>query len=70
MLDIYREQGKLPVWHLHGCETDCMVGNPGIPPIADAVVKGFSGVDHDLAFEAMKASALRADRGQEYRFLK
>lgn len=67
MLDIYREQGKLPVWHLHGCETDCMVGNPGIPPVADAVVKGFSGIDHDLAFEAMKASALRADRGQEYR---
>ena len=21
MLDIYDEQGKLPVWHLHGCET-------------------------------------------------
>ena len=67
MLSIYKEQGKLPVWHLHGCETDCMVGNPGIPPVADAIVKGFEGFDYELAFEAMKASALRPDRGQERR---
>ena len=67
MLAICQEQGKLPVWHLHGCETDCMVGNPGIPPVADAIVKGFDGFDHELAFEAMKISALRADRGQDHR---
>ena len=67
MLDIYRKQGKLPVWHLHGCETNCMVGNPGIPPVADAIVKGFDGIDYELAFDAMKASALRPDRGQQYR---
>lgn len=67
MLAIYKEQGKLPVWHLHGCETNCMVGNPGIPPVADAIVKGFDGFDHELAFEAMKASALRPDRGQDHR---
>ena len=67
MLAIYKEQGKLPVWHLHGCETDCMVGNPGIPPVADAIVKGFGGFDHELAFEAMKVSALRPDRGQQHR---
>ena len=67
MLDIYKKQGKLPVWHLHGCETNCMVGNPGIPPVADAIVKGFDGIDHELAFEAMKASALRPARGQDHR---
>ena len=67
MLAIYKEQGKLPVWHLHGCETDCMVGNPGIPPVADAIVKGFEGFDYELAFEAMKASALRPDKGQDHR---
>lgn len=67
MLAIYKEQGKLPVWHLHGCETDCMVGNPGIPPVADAIVKEMEGFDYELAFEAMKASALRPDRGQEFR---
>lgn len=67
MLTIYKEQGKLPVWHLHGCETNCMVGNPGIPPVADAMVKGFEGFDYGLAYEAMKASAIRPDRGQEHR---
>ena len=67
MLAIYKEQGKLPVWHLHGCETNCMVGNPGIPPVADAIIKGFDGIDYELAFEAMKASALRPDRGQDHR---
>ncbi len=66
MLNIYKEQGKLPVWHLHGCETDCMVGNPGIPPVADAIVKGYA-IDKALAFEAMKESALRPDRGQDFR---
>ena len=67
MLKIYQHQGKLPVWHLWGCETDCMVGNPGIMPVADAVIKGFGGFDHDLAFEAMKNSAMRPDRGQDLR---
>ena len=67
MLAIYKEQGKLPVWHLQGCETNCMVGNPGIPPVADAMVKGFDGIDYEAAFEAMKNSAMRPDRGQDLR---
>ena len=67
MLAIYKEQGKLPVWHLHGCETNCMVGNPGIPPVADAIVKEMNGINYALAFEAMKESALRPDRGQDLR---
>lgn len=40
MLHISDEQGRLPVWHLWGNETDCMVGNPGIVAVADAIVKG------------------------------
>lgn len=67
MLRIYGQQGKLPVWHLMGCETDCMVGNPGIPVVADAVTKDISGFDRELAMEAMKASAMRPDRGQDLR---
>lgn len=66
-LDIYDAQGKLPVWHLHGCETDCMVGNPGIPVVADAIQKGFNGFDVEKAYEAMKVSATMMDRGQDYR---
>lgn len=67
MLHIYQQQGKLPVWHLMGCETDCMVGNPGIPPVADAILKGYDGFDKQLALEAMVQSALRPDRGQDLR---
>ena len=55
MLRIYKEQGKLPVWHLMGCETNCMVGNPAIPVLADMMLKGFK-VDRTLAIEAMKES--------------
>lgn len=67
MLHIFEQQGKLPVWHLMGCETNCMVGNPGIPPVADAIVKGYEGFDHELAYRAMKESAMRPDRGQDFR---
>ncbi len=67
MLRIRKQQGKLPVWHLMGCETDCMVGNPGIPVVADAILKGYDGFDHKEAYIAMKESAMRADRGQDYR---
>ncbi|MFT4222148.1 GH92 family glycosyl hydrolase [Dysgonomonas sp.] len=61
-LNIYKQQGKLPVWHLVGNETDCMVGNPGILVLADLMLKGYK-VDEELAFEAMKASAMLDDRG-------
>lgn len=67
MLNIYREQGRLPIWHLFSWETETMVGNPGIPPVADAIVKEMDGFDKELAFEAMKVSAMRPDRGQGYR---
>ncbi|MBQ0149764.1 MAG: GH92 family glycosyl hydrolase [Bacteroidales bacterium] len=66
-LDIYKAQGKLPVWHLMGCETNCMVGNPGIPVVADAILKGFDGFDIKAAYEAMKTSAMRPDRLQDLR---
>ena len=66
-LEIYDRQGDLPVWHLMGCETDCMVGNPGISVVADAMLKGFDGFDADKAYEAMKATALTPDRGQDLR---
>jgi len=66
MLNIYKEQGRLPVWHLMGNETDCMVGNPGVIAVADAVVKGYD-VDRKLAFEALKTTTMLDDRGQDLR---
>ena len=66
MLNIYKQQGKLPIWPLMGNETDCMVGYSAIPVIADAYFKGFTGFDINLAFEAMKASSTRDDYGMKY----
>ncbi len=62
MIDIWREQGKLPVWHLMGCETNCMVGNPAIPVLADMVLKGLTRRGPE-ALKAMKASAMLDERG-------
>ena len=67
MLAIYREQGKLPVWHLHGCETNCMVGNPGVIALADILVKGYRGFDREEAFQALKSSVMMDERGQDLR---
>jgi predicted alpha-1,2-mannosidase len=66
MLLIYQHQGKLPVWHLLGNETNTMVGYPAVPVVADAVFKGFSGFDHDLAYEAMITSSLIDEDGLKY----
>jgi predicted alpha-1,2-mannosidase len=63
MLAIYQQQGKLPVWHLMGNETNTMVGNPAITVVADAYLKGFKGFDAELAFEAMKKTAMLDERG-------
>ena len=60
-LHIFEQQGKLPVWHLMGNETDCMVGNPGVPVLADLVLKGFD-VDTAAALKAMTASAMLDER--------
>jgi predicted alpha-1,2-mannosidase len=65
MMAIFDQQGKLPVWHLVGNETDCMVGNPGIPVLADLVLKGFVS-DPERAYQTMKESALLDERGLEW----
>lgn len=67
MLSIADEQGRLPVWHLWGCETDCMVGNPGIVVVADAIVKNLPGIDRERAFEAIRKTAMNPDRGNGLR---
>lgn len=66
MLHMARERGELPVWHLMGCETYCMVGCPAIPVMADMVMKGYEGFDHEEAYQAMKASMLKPNRGKHY----
>ncbi|MGC4235347.1 MAG: GH92 family glycosyl hydrolase [Niabella sp.] len=65
-LNIYKQQGKLPVWHLHSNETNCMVGYPAIPVIVDAYLKGFRGYDVNLAYEAVKQSTMQQTDGIQY----
>ena len=67
MLNICDKQGDLPVWHLWGNETNCMVGDPGIPVVADAIVKNIAGFDREKAFEAIKKTAANKERGKEHR---
>ncbi len=66
-LEAYDKQGDLPVWHLMGCETDCMVGNPGVSVVADAILKGFDGFDVDKAYEAMVKTVNTPDRDNDLR---
>ena len=56
-LSIYDQQGKLPIWHLVGGETNCMPGYSSVPVIADAYLKGFNGFDAERAFQTMKGTA-------------
>lgn len=65
-LAIHDQQGKLPVWHLMGCETNTMVGNPGVCILADATIKGYTS-DNDRAYRAMKNSAMLDSRGMKCR---
>ena len=66
LLAIAREQGELPVWHLHGNETYCMVGCPAIPVLADLCLKGVGGFDREEAYRAIRASLLLPNRGKHY----
>lgn len=67
MIDICDKQGRLPVWHLWGNETNCMVGDPAIPVVADAIVKEVKGFDSEAAFEAIKRTAAADERGKGLR---
>ncbi len=53
----YQEGGRLPVWELSSCETDCMIGYHSVAVIVDAYMKGLKSFDSRLALEAMKKSA-------------
>ncbi len=53
----YQQGGRLPVWELSSCETDCMIGYHSVPVIVDAYMKGIKQFDTKLALEAMKKSA-------------
>jgi len=66
MLAIDEQQGKLPIWHLMGSETNTMVGYHAVPVIVDAIYKGIDGIDKEIAFEAIKRAAMLDEEGVKY----
>jgi predicted alpha-1,2-mannosidase len=60
LLEHQSQQGFLPLWTAWGRETYCMIGNPALPVIADAIAKGFNGFDHSIALKAMLETSTKA----------
>lgn len=68
MLDQYEEGGRLPVWELGSCETNCMIGFHSVPVILDAVVQGvyFSEEEQERLWRAVKHSSDYKESSYEY----
>jgi predicted alpha-1,2-mannosidase len=66
MLAYYETKKTLPVWTLYGNETNTMTGYHSIPVIVEAYKKGIRGFDAEKAFEAMKNTMMKDDRGLIY----
>ncbi|HET9505350.1 MAG TPA: GH92 family glycosyl hydrolase [Hymenobacter sp.] len=66
MLAINKEQGKLPIWHLLGNETNTMVGYSAVPALAEAYLKGTPGLDGQQVLAALKAASTRDDEGVNF----
>jgi len=51
----------VPVWPLQGCETGTMVGYHSAPVVAEALAKGFRGIDAKTAYTPFKKRAMTDD---------
>lgn len=70
MMGHYREYGKLPVWNMHGNETDMMLGYHALPVLVDAYFKGLLHQPATEVYEAMKTSAMQNEFGiRDYKSL-
>jgi predicted alpha-1,2-mannosidase len=63
----------LPMWPLASFETWCMIGYHSVPVIWDAYAKGFRGFDAELAYQAMRETAMAnryyQDEYQKYGYI-
>lgn len=66
LLEDYQQSGSLPIWELASNETGTMIGYHSVPVISDMILKGLGDFDVNLAYEAMKKSAMEDDRGLKY----
>ena len=55
------KNSSFPRWELMGSDSGCMVGDPGLIVMADAVCKGIRHFDTDTAYEIALASSLSKD---------
>lgn len=62
LLGHFRYGGALPLWELWGNDTKTMIGNPAVPVIVDAFLKGIP-VDTVTAYAAVRDSGMRDERG-------
>ena len=49
-------QGYLPIWAIWGKENFCMIGNHGVPVVAEACLKDLPGIDQEKAYQVIKKS--------------
>jgi predicted alpha-1,2-mannosidase len=63
MLQLYEDNGLLPVWDLSTWEANTMTGYHSIPIIADAILKNIKGFNYEYAYTAMRKSAFQNQRG-------
>ena len=61
----YDQYGSLPVWDLGFNETNTMTGYHSVPVIADAIMKNIRGFDWEMAYVAMRNSAMQNIRGTD-----
>lgn len=67
MTNMYKEWGWMPKWELYGRETWTMEGDPSIPVIADAYLKGLRDFDVNTAYEAFLKSATTPGKDNKMR---
>ncbi len=67
MTNMYKEWGWMPKWELYGRETWTMEGDPSIPVIADAYLKGLRDFDVNTAYEAFLKSATTPSKDNKMR---
>lgn len=53
--------GGVPIWPLQQKETFCMVGYHSAPVVAEALVKGFQGIDAKAAYKIFRKRAMEDD---------
>ncbi len=66
MIERYNQIGQLPINEYGSNETYCMIGYHSIPVISEAIMQDQQGFSYELAYEAMKKSAMDDNRGVGY----